>query len=482
MNMFQFDTIRIKLGLLLLLVNLLVAAQAFITNNNDEYQVWLTTGDGSKKLHREAPCPRTSNGHGYSVWVDRNKRRQSMEGFGAALTNAAAYVIYHSPNRHAIMGDLFGNSLDDLGVSFLRLVMGASDFQGVNPYTYDDLTNNHDTDFDLNHFSIDNDRAFVLPIVKEAKSINPNLRILATPWTAPAWMKTSHNIFGGDLNGDGRYLEAYAKYFVRFIQAYQAEGIHIDYLSLQNEPLLSRNDYPTMVINIDLMKIFIRDHVGPQFRQNNINTKLIVYDHNWSGSWYPELLLSDSSVKQYISGVGWHGYDGRHDVPGGFHNKHPDVGMYFTEISGGGWDTNFASTLTWDSRIIFIGQTLNWAKAVDLWNLALDENHGPRVGVGGCKDCRGVITVSNGGYTKNVEYYAMGHLSRFVRPGAVRLQTNTFGWDELQSVAFVNTDGSTVIVVQNPSTSNSASFSLDLDAKHYQYNNLPPQSVATFVK
>ncbi|WAQ99339.1 hypothetical protein MAR_023712 [Mya arenaria] len=145
---------------MLLLVNLLVASQAFITSSNDEYQVWLTTGDGSKKLRREAPWLRTPNGHGYSVWVDRTKRRQSMGCFGASLTNAAAYVIYHSPNRHLIMRDLLGNSLDDLGVTFLRLVMGASDFQGVNPYTNDDLTNNHNTDYDLNHFK---DRAFVIP-------------------------------------------------------------------------------------------------------------------------------------------------------------------------------------------------------------------------------------------------------------------------------------------------------------------------------
>ncbi|WAQ99109.1 NEG1-like protein [Mya arenaria] len=470
------------IGRLLLLVNLFIASQAFISDNKDEYQVWLTTGDGSKKLHREAPCRRTSHSNGYSVWVDRSKRRQFIEGFGASLTNAAAYVIYHSPNRHTIMRDLFGKGVNDLGVSFLRLVMGASDFQGVSPYTYDDLANKYGRDFDLNHFNIHKDHAFVIPILKEAKSINPDIRILATPWTAPAWMKTSHNLFGGDLNGGWHYLHAYAKFFVRFIKAYQAEGIHIDYLSLQNEPLLSRNDYPTMVINVNLMKTFIRDHVGPQFQQNNIKTKLLIYDHNWSESWYPEQLLSDNSVKKYVSGVAWHGYEGRHDVPGAFHQRHPDIGMYFTEISGGGWDTNFASVLTWYTRIIFIGQTLNWAKAVDLWNLALDDHHGPKVGVGGCKDCRGVITVSNGWYTKNIEYYAMGHFSRFVRPGAVRLQTNTFGWDDLQSVAFVNTDGQTVIVVQNPSSSRSASFSLDLDAKHYQYHNLPPRSVVTFVK
>ncbi|KAH3697959.1 hypothetical protein DPMN_085472 [Dreissena polymorpha] len=356
-----------------------ITADGFLLNNNDEYQVWLTTGDGSKKLHREAAISRSNSGHGFSVWVDRRKRRQSMEGFGGSLTNAAASVIYHSPNRAQIMRDLFGNGLDDLGISFLRVVMGGSDFQAVYPYTFDDLSSNQDTDFNMDHFSIEPDRSFFIPIIKDALTINPNLTILATPWTAPAWMKTSHKMFGGDLNSGDSYLSAYAKYFVKFLKAYQTEGIPIQYLCLQNEPLLSRDDYPTMTVNVDVMKRLIRDHVGPALRQNNIQTKLLIFDHNWDASWYPEQILADSNAKQYVSGVAWHGYGGRHDTPDGFHNTHQDVGMYFTEISGGDWDTNFASTLTWDTRIIFIGQTKAWAKSVALWNIALDEHHGPRV-------------------------------------------------------------------------------------------------------
>lgn len=456
----------------------------FLLSNNDEYQVWLTTGDQSKKLSRESPISVSSSYYGYSVWVDRNKRRQTIEGFGAAITNSAAYVIYHSPKRNAIMRDLFGSGIDELGMSYIRLTMGCSDFQAVAPYTYDDLPNGVSTDFDLHHFSINKDKDFVIPILQEALSINPNLKIVASPWTAPAWMKTTHNLFGGDLNSDARYLRTYAQYFVRFIQDYSANGIKIESLTVQNEPLLSRNDYPTMSINVDIMKTFIRDHLGPAFRQANIQTKLLIYDHNWSGSWYPEQILNDAAAKQYVSGVAWHGYEGRHDAPSAFHNLHPDVGMYFTEISGGEWGPRFDDTLTWDMRIIFIGQTLAWAKVVLLWNIALNEHHGPKVGVGGCSNCRGVITIPSNSqsYTKNVEYYALGHMSKFVKPGAVRLETNSFNWDDLQCVAFQNPDGTTVIVVQNPNESKAASFSLDLDGKHYHYNSLPPKSVATFVK
>ena len=370
------------------------------------------------------------------------------------------------------------------GISYLRLVMGGSDFQAVQPYTYDDLPSGVQTDFNLTHFSIDKDRAFVIPILKQAISINPSLKILATPWTAPAWMKQSHKLFGGEINTDSKYLKVLAEYFVKFIDAYNAEGIHIDALSVQNEPLLSRNNYPTMTMQAGTQQAFIRDHLGPMLKRKHLNTKILIYDHNWSGSWYPEQVLNDSNVLQYVSGVAWHGYDGRHDTPNAFHNKHPSVGMYFTEISGGGWDTNFASTLKWDTRIIFIGQTRAWCKAVLLWNLALDENHGPLVGVHGCQDCRGVVTIpkNSNTYHKEVEYYSLAHFSKFVKSGAVRLETNSFAWDDLQCVAFVNPDGSTVIIVQNPNSSKSASFSLDIDAKHYQYNNLPPQSIVTFVR
>ncbi|XP_053395890.1 uncharacterized protein LOC123525833 [Mercenaria mercenaria] len=453
-----------------------------IANGNDEYQVYLTTGDQSKKLSHEAPCRVTSSHNGYSVWVDRRKRRQTIDGFGAALTNSAAYVIYHSPVRQQILQDLFGNGDNDLGVSYIRLPMGCSDLNAVQPYTYNDIPNGQ-TDFSLNQFSIDKDRAFVIPVIKEALSINPTLKIMATPWSAPAWMKNNRNLNGGDFVDSWNYWQTYAQYFVKFIEAYKAEGITIESLTLQNEPLLSRNDYPTMKMSAGQQQAFIRDHLGPLFRQRNIHTKILVFDHNWSDSWYPEQVISDGNTKQYVSGVAWHGYSGRHDAPGVFHGKLSDVGMYFSEISGGSWDTNFASILTWDTRIIFIGQTRNWAKSVLLWNIALDQNHGPKVAnLGGCNDCRGVITVQNNYYNKNAEYYALAHMSKFVKPGAVRLESNYVSWDDLRTAAFVNTDGTTVIVVSNPNSSKSATFSLDIDAKHYQYNNLPPQSVVTFVK
>ena len=164
------------------------------------------------------------------------------------------------------------------------------------PYTYDDLSNHYDTDFDLRNFSIDKDRPFVIPIIKEALHINPNLKIMASPWSAPAWMKISHKLFGGDFNDDPRYMDAFSKYLVRFIQAYEAEGIPIHSFSVQNEPLLSLDHYPTMVMNVDVMKTFIKNHIGPMLRQNNLQTKLLIWDFNWSGEWYPESILNDGTL------------------------------------------------------------------------------------------------------------------------------------------------------------------------------------------
>lgn len=178
------------------------------------------------------------------------------------------------------------------GVSYIRLTMGASDFMAVEPYTYDDI-DSYGTDFDLSHFSIEKDKAFVLPILKEARSINPELRIMATPWSAPAWMKVSHTLEGGEMNSLPRYLETYANYFLKFLHEYENEGVRIDAITVQNEPLYTTSEYPSMGMSADLEKIFIRDHLGPLFQRNNTKTKILVFDHNWEDASYPEAIVSD---------------------------------------------------------------------------------------------------------------------------------------------------------------------------------------------
>lgn len=179
------------------------------------------------------------------------------------------------------------------GVSYIRICIGASDMMAETPYTYDDLSSPYNTDFNLDNFTINKDQRFVIPVLKEALQINPALKIMASPWSAPAWMKKSHKLFGGDFNDDPAYMEAFAKYLIKFIQAYETEGIPIHSFTVQNEPLLSKDDYPTMVMNVDVMKTFIKSHLGPALRQNNLQTKLLIWDFNWSGEWYPENILND---------------------------------------------------------------------------------------------------------------------------------------------------------------------------------------------
>lgn len=162
----------------------------------------------------------------------------------------------------------------------------------VEPYTYDDI-DSYGTDFDLSHFSIEKDKAFVLPILKEARSINPEIRIMATPWSAPAWMKVSHTLEGGEMNSLPRYLETYANYFLKFLQEYEKEGVRIDAITVQNEPLYTTSKYPSMGMSADLEKVFIRDHLGPLFQRNNTKTKILVFDHNWEDASYPEAIVSD---------------------------------------------------------------------------------------------------------------------------------------------------------------------------------------------
>src|SRR5207244_4147395 len=301
-------------------------------------QVWLTTPDGSKLLSRESdahfdsgPAPSIT-----TIAVDEATTYQEMVGFGAAITDASAWLIQNklTPSQsETLLQELFGRN-PGIGLSFTRLTMGASDFS-LRQYSYDDLPAGQ-TDPTLAQFSIDANRADVLPVVQRALAINHQLKIMASPWSAPGWMKTSGSLIQGTL-----LPEAY--------------GPFAEYL------------------------------------------------------------------RRYIAGGAWHCYAGDVSAQTLVHDAHADKDAYFTECSGGGWAPNFADNLKWFVRTLIIGSTRGWAKGVLLWNLVLDEHDGPHTG--GCGNCRGVVTINSasGGVTRNVEYYALAHASRFVRPGARRV-------------------------------------------------------------
>lgn len=442
--------------------------------------VWLTTGNQTKLLSKESDISITAvtetNTPTITLHVD--EKLQEMEGFGAALTGSSAYLINRKMSqsqRRALLKDLF--SVDEgIGISYLRMTIGASDFS-LEDYTYDDMPAG-ETDFDLAHFSISKDEVDVVPVFKEILLFAPDISIMGSPWSAPAWMKTNGSLKGGKLKPEA--YDVYARYFAAYIDAYENEGIAIDAITPQNEPLHFTAGYPCMEMQAGEQLDFIKNHLGPIFEAEGIPTKIISYDHNWDNTQYAISILNDPAAKQYVAGSAFHAYGGNVSAMSVVHNVHPDRGLYFTEISGGEWATNFSDNLQWNMANIFIGSTKNWSKNVLLWNLALDENHGPTNN--GCQDCRGVVTINaaNGSVTRNVEYYSIGHFSKFVRPGAFRISSTAFDAStNLDHVDFINTDGSRVVVVSN-SGAEGRSFTVRSDEGQFTYH-LPGASVVTIV-
>ena len=410
--------------------------------------VWLTTADQTKLLHREPDAAFTTTASTADATIDvyEGTRYQEMVGFGAALTDASAWLIQTRLNdaqREALLQELFGRP-DGLGLSFVRITMGASDFSRSH-YSYDDLPTGQ-TDPTLAHFSIEPDRAEKLPVLRRALAINPALTVMASPWSAPGWMKTSSSLIGGTLRADA--YAPFALYFRRFLEAYADEGVPVHYLSVQNEPHHEPADYPGMLLDPAARARFIGDHLGPLLASAGIQTRILDWDHNWDEPQSPLAVLADPVARPYVAGVAWHCYAGQVSAQGPVHDAYPDKDAFFTECSGGAWAPDFGDNLKWNVQNLIIGTTRNWARGVLLWNLALDESHGPHTG--GCGDCRGVVTVvsTSGVVVRNVEYYVLGHASRFVRPGARRI-ASTSGVQGLESVAFRNPDGGKALIVLN---------------------------------
>ncbi|HET9010597.1 MAG TPA: glycoside hydrolase family 30 beta sandwich domain-containing protein, partial [Gemmatimonadaceae bacterium] len=370
--------------------------------------------------------------------------------FGAAMTDASAHLLRNrlGANRDAVMRELFGPP-PGIGLGLLRVPIGASDFS-MRHYTFDDLPAGA-TDSAFARFSIDADRADKLPALRQALAINPRLAIVASPWSAPAWMKTSGSLIGGTLRPE--HHGSFAEYLVRFVEGYAAEGVPVFALTLQNEPAFEPGDYPGMRLDPWARAVIIGRHLGPLLERRGLRTRILEWDHNWDQSAAPLAVLADSAARRYVSGVAWHCYAGNVAAQDSVHAAHPDKDAYFTECSGGGWATVFGDNLRFDVGTLIIGATRGWARGVAFWNLALDETGGPHLG--GCGNCRGVITIDSrtGAVTRNVEYYALAHASRFVRPGARRIASAT-DVRGVQSVAFRNADDrSTGLIVLNTGAS-----------------------------
>lgn len=423
-------------------------------NSTGKASIWVTTGDQQRLLNKgtDIDITKPTANNPAVITIDFSQTLQEIDGFGAALTGSSAYLINKKLNpsqRDQLLRDLFDPNTG-IGISYLRTTIGASDFS-LSDYTYNDLPAGQ-TDPQLQKFSIDKEKEDVIPVFKAILAIAPGIKIMATPWSAPAWMKTNGLLGRGKLKPE--WYPTYANYLLKYLQAIKAEGISIETLSVQNEPLHEAT-YPSMRMEATEQLDFIKNHLGPLFRQQGVTTKLLLYDHNWDRPDYPLTILNDPQAKTFVAGSAFHAYGGNVSAMSQVHNAHPDKGLYFTEISGGAWATNFSDNMKWNMRNIFIGTTRNWSRNALLWNLALDENSGPTNR--GCNNCRGVVTIqASGNIVRNVEYYTLGHMSRFIRPGAFRVSSTATGLQDVESVAFKNTNGAKVLVLLNGSTDRKA--------------------------
>lgn len=443
-------------------------------------QVWLTRGDKIKLLSQEGELSIRSTvpDEWPLLTVDTTILFQEVDGYGAALTGSSAYLlnkVMTTAQRQTILNQLF-NPIEGIGISFLRLTMGASDFS-LSDFTYNDLPANA-TDFSLENFSLSRDLEDVVPVLKEILTINPNIKLMGSPWSPPAWMKTNQSLKGGKLRTD--CYSVYADYFVRYIQAMEAHGIKITHVTPQNEPLYFTAAYPCMEMQADEQANFIKDHLGPKFAAANIQTKIINYDHNWDNTAYSISILNDPQANQYTAGSGFHAYAGSVSAMTAVHQAHPDKELHFTEISGGAWATNFEDNLIWNMQNIFIGTAKNWSRSALLWNLALNQNYGPTNN--GCANCRGVITInqSSGEPTFNEEYYSIAHFTKVIQPGAHRIgHIYAQSLTNIEAVAIMNPDGSKALILTNYDDQYKT-FSVKQGKKVFTYS-VPSRSVVSFI-
>ena len=444
-----------------------------------DVSVWITTAGHTRALAPSAPARFAGRAAARpQIVVDDTQRFQEIVGFGASLTDSSAWLIQHTLDarqRDALLKELFGREGNGLGLSFSRLTIGASDFSRHH-YSLND-TPDGTPDPDLKHFSIDQNRGDVIPVARAMLAINPQLKIMASPWSAPGWMKDSNSLIQGRLLP--QYYDAFSRYLLRYVDAYAAEGIPIFALTVQNEPDYEPKDYPGMRLNAPARARLIGDHLGPMIARRGSGPLIFDWDHNWDKPEEPMGVLSDPVAGNYVDAVAWHCYGGDVAAQSPVHDAFPDKDAYMTECSGGDWEPVRSGGLPLQMKNIIIRSMRHWARGALFWNLALDENNGPYAG--GCHTCRGVVTIDSrtGEITRTDEYYALAHASRFVRPGAHRIASSG-PTDDLDNVAFRNADDGSLVLLVSNSAIQPRRFSVAHGERRFAYT-LPARSVATFV-
>ncbi|HEX4373340.1 MAG TPA: glycoside hydrolase family 30 beta sandwich domain-containing protein, partial [Puia sp.] len=411
-----------------------------------------------------------TNGNPYPfIDVDSTQTFQTIDGFGFTLTGGSAYVIdqMNTVGKAALLKELFGNDSSSIGISYIRLSIGSSDLN-ASVFSYDDIA----LDTNLTHFNFGPDTTDLIPILKQIIAINPSIKIIAAPWSAPVWMKDNNSSSAGSLLPV--YYNVYAQYFVKYIQQMKLQGITIDAVTPQNEPL-NPNNNPSLVMYANQEANFIKNNLGPAFQSANISTKIVVYDHNCDRPDYPDSILNDATANAYVNGSAFHLYAGDISVLSQVHNLYPNKQLYFTEqytASTG----DFAGDLKWHLKNVIIGSLRNWSRTALEWNLANDASYGPHTN-GGCTTCKGAVTINNSSVTRNVGYYIVANASKFVPAGSTRIASTITA--TLNTVAVITPSGKKVLIVENDDQAQAA-FNIRFNGK-WVTATLPDGAVGTFV-
>jgi glucosylceramidase len=409
----------------------------------NEVDYWLSKGDQSVLLQKQTTAMlfKTEANSYQNIEVDETQTFQTIDGFGYTLTGGSAEVIngLGTIKKQELLQELFGTSVNSISISYLRISIGASDLNAA-PFSYNDLPSGQ-SDVSQLLFSLAPDMNHLIPLLKEIVLINPNIKIVAVPWSAPAWMKNLYTTTGSSLIPV--YYSSYAQYFVKYIQEMQAQGITIDAVCPQNEPLNAGNN-PSMVMTAAQQISFVKK-LGTAFQTAGITTKIIIFDHNCDTPEYPLTVLGDATANPFIDGSAFHLYGGNISALTTVHNAFPSKNIYFTEQ----WTSSvgdFGGDLKWHVKNVIIGSMRNWSKNALEWNLANNGSFGPHTS-GGCSQCKGALTISNGEIVRNVSYYIVAHASKFVPTGSVRIASTISG--NLNTVAYKTPTGKKVLLVEN---------------------------------
>ncbi len=436
--------------------------------------IWLTSPDQSQ-LFKQQPekivfSPIMDNEP--TIYVDDRQKFQTMDGFGCTLTGGSAMLLRQMDElvRTKLLEELFTTLNQGIGISYLRISIGASDLdEGV--FSYAEVPAGQ-TDPGLDKFSLIKDQLHLIPVLKEILAFQPKLKIMASPWSPPAWMKDNVSSVGGKLKPE--YYQVYANYLVKYIQGMQAFGIPIDAITVQNEPLHPGNN-PSLLMPASEQALFIKEFLGPAFKQAKLKTKIIIYDHNADRPDYPIQILNDQKARKFIQGSAFHLYGGVVETIRQVHEAHPDKDLYFTEQWIGA-PADFAGDLGWHTKNLMIGAPRNECKTVLEWNLAADAQQKPHTD-GGCTRCLGALTLVGNQVERNPAYYILAHSSKHVRPGSVRIASNTVL--SLSNVAYRTPEGQKVVLVYNESNE-TQQFNLGYRNQKTKVS-LPGGAVATYV-